>query len=209
MPSRPAKRAGRFSRKAAMPFLLVRGAKGRCEEPGLEAKPLVEARLEAAGSTACLQAATATGPFGAKPPRSPGTSAGGPRPAPPRPGARAPGHVSASTISPVKRRRLATEGPTSRASRWVPPKPGGTPRPTSGCPSLARSLPMRMSQARASSHPPPRAKPFTAAITGRGKAADPCRRPSGLGGRRPRPRRVTERPWLGCRRRPRRPCRRR
>ena len=41
-----------------------------------------------------------------------------------------------------------------------------TPRLTSGWPNLALALAMRKSQARASSQPPPRAKPLTAAITG-------------------------------------------
>ena len=56
--------------------------------------------------------------------------------------------------------------PTMRGSRWVPPKPGVMPSPTSGWPNLAFSLARRMSQAMASSHPPPRAKPLTAAMTG-------------------------------------------
>ena len=59
-------------------------------------------------------------------------------------------------------------GPTRRASLWVPPKPGVMPRPTSGCPNTALSEQMRKSQLMESSHPPPRAKPFTAATVGRG-----------------------------------------
>ena len=53
-----------------------------------------------------------------------------------------------------------------RGSRWVPPKPGVMPRPVSGWPNLAFSLARRMSQVMASSHPPPRAKPLTAAMVG-------------------------------------------
>ena len=64
---------------------------------------------------------------------------------------------------------LAMPRPTMRGRRWVPPKPGVMPRPTSGWPNMALSEQMRMSQDMASSQPPPRAKPFTAAMTGRGK----------------------------------------
>ena len=56
--------------------------------------------------------------------------------------------------------------PTSLESLCVPPKPGVIPRPTSGCPNLAFEEAILKSQAMASSQPPPRAKPFTAAITG-------------------------------------------
>ena len=59
--------------------------------------------------------------------------------------------------------------PTRRARRWVPPKPGVMPRPTSGWPKTALSEQMRMSQLMASSLPPPSAKPLTAAMTGMGK----------------------------------------
>jgi hypothetical protein len=43
-----------------------------------------------------------------------------------------------------------------------------TPRFTSGCPSFAVSAAYARSQASISSHPPPSANPFTAAITGKG-----------------------------------------
>src|SRR5918995_199906 len=56
--------------------------------------------------------------------------------------------------------------PTKRGKRWVPPHPGGIPRPTSGCANTAFSDASRRSQANANSHPPPRAKPLTAAMTG-------------------------------------------
>ena len=54
---------------------------------------------------------------------------------------------------------LGPAGPTSRARRWVPPPPGMMPSRISGWPSWPSRLPMRKSQARASSQPPPRAKP--------------------------------------------------
>ena len=61
--------------------------------------------------------------------------------------------------------------PTSLASLWVPPKPGVMPRPASGCPNTALSEQILMSQLMEISHPPPNAKPFTAAITGMGKVS--------------------------------------
>ena len=78
---------------------------------------------------------------------------------------------SAPTWRPVKIRSLARAGPTSRARRCVPPPPGMMPSRISGWPSLAFSLAMRKSQARASSQPPPSAKPEIAAIVARGMAA--------------------------------------
>ena len=45
------------------------------------------------------------------------------------------------------------------------------PRPTSGCPNIAFSEQIRISQLIEISHPPPRAKPFTAAITGIGNVS--------------------------------------
>src|SRR3982074_2577172 len=56
--------------------------------------------------------------------------------------------------------------PTKRGRRCVPPAPGMSPNLTSGCPNLASPVANRMVQAIAVSQPPPRAKPFTAAITG-------------------------------------------
>ena len=76
---------------------------------------------------------------------------------------------------------LATEGPTSRGSRWVPPAPGMTPSRISGWPSFALSPHTRKSAHRASSQPPPRAYPVTAAMTGFGMRAtavnDDCSAP--------------------------------
>ena len=51
-------------------------------------------------------------------------------------------------------------------SGWVAPEPGMTPRFTSGCPKLARSLAIRISHTRATSVPPPNAYPLMAAMTG-------------------------------------------
>ena len=48
---------------------------------------------------------------------------------------------------------------------WVPPKHGITPNLTSGCPNIAFSDAILISQLIASSHPPPNAYPLTAAIT--------------------------------------------
>ena len=78
---------------------------------------------------------------------------------------------AASTIRPANTRSLARAGPTSRASRWVPPPPGMMPSRISGWPKRAPSDATRKSHARASSQPPPRAKPLTAAMVGQGRSA--------------------------------------
>ena len=64
--------------------------------------------------------------------------------------------VLASMMSPVRISSIAFPSPTSRVRRCVPPPPGMIPRLISGCPNDAVSLAIRMSQARASSQPPPR-----------------------------------------------------
>ena len=61
---------------------------------------------------------------------------------------------------------IALALPTKRVSRCVPPAPGMMPRLISGWPNFALSAAMMMSHIIASSQPPPRAKPATAAITG-------------------------------------------
>jgi len=60
---------------------------------------------------------------------------------------------SASTARPVNTRSLARDGPTSRASRWVPPPPGMIPSRISGWANLAVRDATRRSQASASSQP--------------------------------------------------------
>ena len=64
---------------------------------------------------------------------------------------------SAPMRRPVKISSLASAGPIRRGRRWVPPRPGRMPRLTSGKPKVAFSAAMRMSQASATSQPPPRA----------------------------------------------------
>ncbi len=54
--------------------------------------------------------------------------------------------------------------PTRRGRRCVPPKPGMMPSLISGWPKIAERAAMRTSQAIASSQPPPKARPLTAAI---------------------------------------------
>ena len=56
--------------------------------------------------------------------------------------------------------------PTRRGTRCVPPAPGMMPSVTSGRPTTAPGLAMRASQPSASSKPPPRAAPCSAATTG-------------------------------------------
>ena len=78
-------------------------------------------------------------------------------------------HRSASSaviIRPVSTISMALAFPTARVRRCVPPAPGMTPIEISGCPNRADSEAMIMSHAIASSHPPPRANPPTAAMRG-------------------------------------------
>ena len=69
--------------------------------------------------------------------------------------------------------------PITRASRCVPPPPGMIPRRISGWPSSALSDATIMSQASASSQPPPSAYPDTAAISGVRIAASRGQNPVG------------------------------
>ena len=71
---------------------------------------------------------------------------------------------SARIGSPTRFISSALPGPTRRGRRWVPPKPGRMPSLISGWPNSAERAAMRMSQAIASSQPPPKARPLTAAI---------------------------------------------
>ncbi|MNN53420.1 hypothetical protein D3C81_1681730 [compost metagenome] len=61
---------------------------------------------------------------------------------------------------------MALALPTARVRRWVPPMPGSTPRLISGWPNLALSPARMKSHISASSQPPPKAKPLTAAMIG-------------------------------------------
>ena len=72
----------------------------------------------------------------------------------------------ASNERPVRISSIALALPTARVSRCVPPAPGITPIRISGWPNCASSPAMIMSHAIASSQPPPRANPRTAAISG-------------------------------------------
>ena len=72
---------------------------------------------------------------------------------------------------PVKISSFAAATPAIRARRCVPPAPGMIPSRASVRPISAPSAAIRMSQASASSSPPPNATPFTAAMVGRGNAA--------------------------------------
>jgi hypothetical protein len=67
---------------------------------------------------------------------------------------------------------MALALPTARGRRCVPPAPGMMPSLISGWPNLALSAAMMKSHIIASSQPPPRAKPLTAAITGLRMRAD-------------------------------------
>ncbi|CAM5718970.1 hypothetical protein SALBM311S_05515 [Streptomyces alboniger] len=63
-------------------------------------------------------------------------------------------------------RSIALARPISRVRRWVPPMPGITPSLISGWPKTADSPAITRSHIIASSQPPPRAGPLTAAIFG-------------------------------------------
>ena len=72
---------------------------------------------------------------------------------------------------PVRISSIARALPIARVSRCVPPAPGMTPSRISGWPNVASSPATIMSQVIASSQPPPRANPRTAAMSGRPTAA--------------------------------------
>lgn len=74
--------------------------------------------------------------------------------------------VRASMGSPVSTICMAMDLPTARSRRWVPPAPGMMPRLISGWPKRASTPATMMSACIASSQPPPRAKPLTAATRG-------------------------------------------
>ena len=67
---------------------------------------------------------------------------------------------------------MASAVPTARVSRCVPPAPGMTPIRISGWPNWASSPATMRSHVMASSQPPPRAKPRTAAIERQADRAD-------------------------------------
>jgi len=69
-------------------------------------------------------------------------------------------------MRPVRHMSIAFALPIARVSRCDPPMPGATPSLISGWPNFAFSLAMMKSAIIASSQPPPRAKPLTAAIHG-------------------------------------------
>ncbi len=73
---------------------------------------------------------------------------------------------AASIGSPEASIQSARPRPTSRGSRCVPPPPGMIPSLISGRATLAVSAARMKSHIIASSQPPPRAKPATAAMTG-------------------------------------------
>ncbi len=66
--------------------------------------------------------------------------------------------------SPTRFISRALLWPTRRGRRWVPPKPGMIPSLISGWPKSAERAAIRTSQDIASSQPPPKARPLTAAI---------------------------------------------
>ena len=74
--------------------------------------------------------------------------------------------VRASMVSADRSIRSARPSPMIRGSRWVPPTVATIPIFGSGAANVADRAAIRMSQARASSRPPPTARPFTAAMTG-------------------------------------------
>src|SRR5205823_2302668 len=76
---------------------------------------------------------------------------------------------SAGTRRAVRIMSRARPSPTRRGRRTVPPPPGMIPMRVSVRPICAAGSTMRRSQARASSQPPPRASPLTAAIQGFGQ----------------------------------------
>ena len=73
---------------------------------------------------------------------------------------------SASTGRPVRISSRARPMPTTRGRRWVPPSTSGTPQRRSKKPKVEPGVAIRRSHQRASSRPPARHQPSTAAIAG-------------------------------------------
>ena len=73
---------------------------------------------------------------------------------------------AAPIIRPVRHISIAFALPIARVNRCDPPMPGVTASLISGWPNFAPSPAIMKSAIIASSHPPPSAKPFTAAIHG-------------------------------------------
>ena len=83
---------------------------------------------------------------------------------------------AAGTRMPVRIISSALPRPTRRGSRCVPPPPGMMARLISVSPSCASSAAIRISQARASSSPPPSAKPRMAAMMAWGQCSISARK---------------------------------
>ena len=161
----------------------VLGRHRQLVEPALVVEAGGEA-VSSAASTACLASRTAIG--GAR--RPPGELD---RLLEPRPCAAtwltkpSRSASSASMRRPVSTSSIARCLPITRASRWVPPPPGMIPSVISGWPNSAVSEATIMSQASASSQPPPSAKPETAAISGVLQRRDPLPEAAPSGGAAP------------------------
>ena len=72
----------------------------------------------------------------------------------------------APMVSAIRIISMALARGTARGSRWVPPAPGMIAQRVSVSPNVACSAAIRRSEASASSRPPARACPFTAAMIG-------------------------------------------
>src|SRR5215510_718168 len=170
-------RGGRFSMKAAMPSLrsLVanKAWKTRRSKRTPSASDVSKLRLTAsfaASSDGCDIAAMVSATFIASSIRLAARTTRATRPER--------SASAASIMRPVKIRSMALALPTARVRRCVPPMPGITPSLISGWPNFALSAAMIRSHCIASSHPPPSAKPATAATTGLRTCASRSQRPT-------------------------------
>ena len=150
----------RLPRKALMPSLRVLAAERGREARLLLLDPLVEVGI-VGGEPSPARPRAAPGRRACAPTRAPCRRARGR--APPGWRARRPRPRRERIASPIRFISSAFASPTSRGSRWVPPKPGMIPSLISGWPKTADSAAIRKLHAIASSQPPPKASELTAA----------------------------------------------
>ena len=148
------------------PLLRVLGREREVERVAARTRGRARAGPRTRGRPSPSRAAWRPGPC----PRSRARRASPPRARPPwrRPARRGRQRAprGAESRRPLRITSIATALPTARVSRCVPPAPGMIPSVVSGWPNCAVSEATIRSQAMASSQPPPRQKPETAATSG-------------------------------------------
>src|SRR5437588_2043987 len=162
---RPVKSGFRFSRNAFRPSPASSDARARKNERRSSSTPAASG-VSKAWSTASLARRTAIGPFAAISRATPFASSSHASLATTRATSPCASASRAESMRPVRIMSIAIALPTARVRGCVPPAPGRPPRLISGWPNAAVSEATIRSQSIASSQPPPRQKPDTAATIG-------------------------------------------